>query len=530
MSTAQIAPAPSGPSRLGAPATRGRARLARLAFWFCLALYAATRLWRLAAYCLDGDEIFSLLVARHDWAHLFRFAANDTVHPPLFYVLLKVWVFFGGEALGWLRLLPAILSLSAILPFYLLCREVRLRAWETNLAVALLAVNAYTIYYGQHLRMYALLETLGFCSLWLFVRYLKRGDARSLAALAAANVLLVYAHYYGGLLIATELAVALFAARRRLARLAAATLTGGLLFVPWALTAYQAAAAKGGLKSNLVWIQRPVLNDLLWFYVDLTGTREPMRYAIRGCAVFLAVAALYLLRRRVPSPLRWLGTAATLPVLMSFAASWILPQSVWGQRHLAFVAGPFLILIAAAVHRLPWRWLRRAAVALALVAVLAQTRSAAMRKGTKLAWDRLVGEMLFNEESGAPGLHVHSVGDYLDYSVWFYLETYKAGKFELLSFPVDSPTLRARLRSRAELFAMPDRTLLGSLPLEHAWVVFSDATWPYARPPESALEEHGVVCGRGFTSKDHYQQITLAPVWPLGKMPPGTTETVSVDQ
>ncbi len=397
------------------------------------------------------------------------------------------------------------------------------------LGSALLAVNGYTIYYAQHLRMYALLETLGFCSLWLFVRYLKRGDARSLAALAAANVLLVYAHYYGWLLIVTELAVALFAARRRLARLAAVAVGCGILFVPWAWTAYQATAAKGGLKSNLVWIQRPSLNDLMWFYVDLTGMREPMRYAVRICAVFLAVAALYLLRRRVPGPLRWLGPAATLPVLMAFAASWILPQSVWGQRHLVFVAGPFLILIAAAVHRLPWRWLRRAAVALALVAALAQARSAAMRTGTKLAWDRLVEAMLLNEESDAPGLHVHSVGDYLDYPVWFYLETYKAGKFEILSFPIDSPALRARLSSRAQLFAMPDRTSLDGLPLEHAWVTFSDATWRDARPPESAFAKHGVVCGRGFTTKDQYQRVTLAPVWPVGNMPGGKTETVSVD-
>src|SRR6185436_3134035 len=87
------------------------------------ALFIALRLWRLSASCLWFDEIFSVHAARHGWAELLRFAAADIIHPPLFYLLLKIWISLGGESLLWLRLLPALVSIAAIIPFLLLCRE-----------------------------------------------------------------------------------------------------------------------------------------------------------------------------------------------------------------------------------------------------------------------------------------------------------------------------------------------------------------------------------------------------------------------
>ena len=62
-------------------------------------LYVAARLWRLTASCLWFDEIFSVHAARHTWGALWRFAAADLIHPPLFYALLKLWTAAGGESL-----------------------------------------------------------------------------------------------------------------------------------------------------------------------------------------------------------------------------------------------------------------------------------------------------------------------------------------------------------------------------------------------------------------------------------------------
>ena len=122
---------------------------------FCLiaALFVAARLWRLTAYSVRADEIFSIQAARQSWLDLVRYVIRDIVHPPLFYMLLKLWRRIGGESEAWSRLFPVLTAVASIGPFVLLCRELRLRAAEINLALALFAVNAYSIYFAQELRM-----------------------------------------------------------------------------------------------------------------------------------------------------------------------------------------------------------------------------------------------------------------------------------------------------------------------------------------------------------------------------------------
>ena len=87
-------------------------------------------------------------------------------------MLLKVWIGIGGESEGWLRLFPILTTVATICPFVLLCRELKLKASEVNLAFMLIAVNGYLIYFAQELRMYSLLLLLTLSSLWLFAKFL----------------------------------------------------------------------------------------------------------------------------------------------------------------------------------------------------------------------------------------------------------------------------------------------------------------------------------------------------------------------
>src|SRR3954471_18752057 len=91
------------------------------AFFTVFAIYIAVRLWNLTASCLWFDEIFSVNAAEHSWNSVLNFVALDLIHPPLFYIFLKLWIGVGGESLFWLRLLPVIFSTLAVVPFFLLC-------------------------------------------------------------------------------------------------------------------------------------------------------------------------------------------------------------------------------------------------------------------------------------------------------------------------------------------------------------------------------------------------------------------------
>src|SRR5687768_18280736 len=102
----------------------GRRTVTLLILALCL-IYVAARLWRLTDSCLWFDEIFSIHAAEHDWNSLFWFVAQDLIHPPLFYSFLKIWIAIGGESLLWLRMLPVLFACLSLIPFFLLCRELK---------------------------------------------------------------------------------------------------------------------------------------------------------------------------------------------------------------------------------------------------------------------------------------------------------------------------------------------------------------------------------------------------------------------
>src|SRR5687768_1422948 len=91
------------------------------AFLLVIGAYVALRFWRLTDSCLWFDEIFSVHAAGHAWDSILNFVALDLIHPPLFYVLLKLWIGMVGEGLLWLRLFPVVFSVIAIVPFIGLC-------------------------------------------------------------------------------------------------------------------------------------------------------------------------------------------------------------------------------------------------------------------------------------------------------------------------------------------------------------------------------------------------------------------------
>src|SRR5689334_21194682 len=115
-------------------------------------LFIAIRLWHLTTFDLWADEITTLQTVQLDWRAFTNYVLSEIVHPPLFYVPIKLWVEIGGESLLWLKLFPVRASIISIVLFVLLCRELNLEATEINFALLLTAFNGYMIYYSQEFR------------------------------------------------------------------------------------------------------------------------------------------------------------------------------------------------------------------------------------------------------------------------------------------------------------------------------------------------------------------------------------------
>ncbi len=174
-----------------------------------IALYVAVRMWHLTDSCLWFDEIFSIHAAKHSWDGLLQFVALDLIHPPLFYVFLKLWIGIGGERFLWLRLFPVVFSVLSIFPLISLLRELKQNTRVQLICLFLLTFNGTLLKYSQELRMYSLMMCFALFSMWFFARYFFKG--KSFIPLVIVNILLVYTHYYGWLVVGSVLLAANFA-------------------------------------------------------------------------------------------------------------------------------------------------------------------------------------------------------------------------------------------------------------------------------------------------------------------------------
>jgi hypothetical protein len=505
LSTAAPSTTVARPARRISPAT--------IATFAVVALFLGMRLWRLTDFALDGDEIFSVQLARDNWRDLFAAAVQDAIHPPLLYVLLKLWIGIGGESLLWLRLFPVAASVLCLFPVFALYRDLKISPAARNLAIAIVAVHPYAMYYSQHLRMYCLLTLAALLSAWRFERYLDRTSVRSLALLSAANLLLGYTQYYGWCVVLLEFVYLLWKSRARNAiAFLLATLPVAMLFAPWAWYAGKVLHARG-LEQNLGWISKPTFGDLNWFWVDLTGLAEFHEGGTNGV---LAILILFLLcYRRYSEPrVHWLMLLWIAPAPIAFVVSQWLPQSIWGHRHLLFAIWPFALLFADAVWRMPRLVSYTVTTAVGVWAFYAAAFHATDNR--KLPWDVLTLEMLDAEHSSAPRIPIYAIDPYLHYPFEFYLDCLKTGRGGPLGPRLSSRHDAADLAAKAARFDPVKADNISQLDSgktsPYFWVAWTDSSWHEALTPPQMLERRGCRAGAQISQRDNYHIVMMTPV------------------
>ncbi len=285
-----------------------------------LLLATATRLGGLGeGYWID--EVISADTAAMGLGELLARSGLADVHPPGYYLLLKLWSLLAGPSDLAGRLLTLLISVAtvAMVTLYASERFGRLASLIAGLTLALSPVHAH---YGVEVRSYALLTLLTVSALWCQERLLDQPTCSRRRALFVLTLSgLTWTHNLGlifaGLILAHALLSAPVSVQGTLRALGTCV---AALFTPWlplllvqvfhqpeGMTAHLSAPLSAldlaaGLGPAALW-ELPwlpgLLGALLWVSAALAWWREPIRQgaesegmSLRGWWVFAIVVGL----------------------------------------------------------------------------------------------------------------------------------------------------------------------------------------------------------------------------------------------
>jgi uncharacterized membrane protein len=488
----------------------------------CMA-FIALRLQHLTDSCLWFDEIFSVHAAGMDFQNLLWFVAQDLIHPPLFYILLKTWIMIGGESLFWLRFFSVFFSIMSLLPLFFLCRELKLSYSTISLALFFLAANGCLIKYAQEVRMYSVLLFFALFSMWLFVRFLHLG--KNIWILTAVNVLLIYTHYFGWLVVISEITAIIVLQRIKIRQML--IMFGILLlsFAPWIFAVWKAAEINANLGQNIGWIAAPDLATLFQFLCDLI---EPFYYqqsTIDQTSIFvitiplllllLTAFAIYLIDWKTETAeekqdLILLTILTKIPILAALIASWVLPYSIWGTRHLIFAFVPFAILTAIALTKIKPGSV--AAIFLGFIFVLfggaffIQTKRG-MPVLFECAWENLAR----NLDKNTPA-KIYVFEDLVAYDTWFALRDTEEN-FEIIKVDGIEELQEDKAYFLPRGFEKVQKTDENGMTGDRFYVAFRDAKFNEKHPPLRNLIKKGYKIGEPKVFETPGLKGFLVEVW-----------------
>lgn len=113
------------------------------------------RLWHLTAISLWHDEAFSALLIKYSWSEMMTRIGLD-VHPPMYYIFLRIWADIFGHTLFSLRAMSVLFGVGTILATYFFVNYVFNDKRAALIAAVLVAVNPFQVQYVTEARMYTM--------------------------------------------------------------------------------------------------------------------------------------------------------------------------------------------------------------------------------------------------------------------------------------------------------------------------------------------------------------------------------------
>lgn len=158
-----------------------------------LAVWSFLSLFHLGTPSFFWEELLVSLTARYPVAYIYHWSSSVETHPPLFHLLVKLFLFFGKNEFV-LRLPSVLFGAGCIVATYFVTKGLT-SPRVAILSTALLAINPTFLEWSRKERPYPLFLFIFLLSLGALIKYIRTFDKKYLLALLASNLLLVWTHY-----------------------------------------------------------------------------------------------------------------------------------------------------------------------------------------------------------------------------------------------------------------------------------------------------------------------------------------------
>jgi hypothetical protein len=336
-----------------------------------LGMAFALRVFLLDAQGLWGDEAFSLYTAKQDLAYIVACATD--VHPPLYHLLLHVWLQLVGTSAFAARFLSVAWSMLIVATSYAFCNWILVtaerRSAVTNIQLLLLALSPFQIFYAQETRMYAQVAALSALSLLFFVRLqtptrtglvVPIAYRSALAPWFISTLLALYTQYFAFFILAAQ---NIFVWRRwradhaNVRRWLAAQILLAVCYVPWGFVFVSCVGTRANARLitwSLSGVYDVITKTLGALFIGTTIEDSQQIFTALLALLFAGVG--YYAMRRSPFALL-LPLCIVTPIVGTLSANPFLPY--FRERFILLASLPFILLVA---HGLAWlmtqaRWI-----------------------------------------------------------------------------------------------------------------------------------------------------------------------------
>lgn len=257
----------------------------------------ATRsgLWR-------DEALFLSVVQLPTTSDMLDFLRNHESHPPLFYLVMRVWLaaFGGSDTVA--MALPILIGVAQIPLLYYVGK--RLSGTATGLiAAALGAFSPLLAEFSAEVRPYSLLPLLTLLSAYLLYQALADGRARTWTGYALVTLALVYTHNWAWLPVAAEWLIVFFflirsrqVPRSRMLAFILAVVGVVAGYSPWAPVLLQQSRHAGYPADASLAMHATELLP-----VTLFGARYPYGQAVAAAMLLLVTGGILYGRRQMAS-------------------------------------------------------------------------------------------------------------------------------------------------------------------------------------------------------------------------------------